>query len=91
MSEEIRWEKPTTDGRSRHRDYEPIAAALRGNPGAWAVLSEDSPSSLAVNLRQGKYKAFRPVSDYEATTRHLPEHAPNRARIYVRFVGKVES
>jgi hypothetical protein len=64
--------------------YQDTADKLRAMPGEWAVIAvADTPKQaqqLAANVRRGRTAAFRPIGDWEATTR-INE-------VLARFVGK---
>ena len=86
----MKWEDPPPAKRGPRRSrYEADAAALRANPGRWALLRAvpltDSKEvyNLSHSVRVGSASAFRPAGAYEATVRTTD----GEVRLYVRYVG----
>lgn len=84
----LRWEDPPPErrgGRPSNRfPAELVALDLRRNPGRWAVV-EEAPNrlSLASQIRDGLYPAFRPAGSFEAVSRSLEGVVVT----YARYVG----
>lgn len=70
----------------RYNDkYRDLAATLAENPGRWANVvpgdvSDQGPSTIALQIRNGTFKAFRPYGHFEATVR--------RGKLFARYVGQ---
>jgi hypothetical protein len=78
----MRWvdELPPPAGRSRHRhDHNLIAAALREQPGRWAMLP-DLPVSHTASISSGVNAAYRPAGEFEAVSRN--------GVLYARYQGR---
>lgn len=69
--------------KSRIRDYGPLVAKMRKSPWEWMILREDAPRAMITQLRAGKYKAFRPTSDWEFK---LVGEGP-RVVLFAHFIG----
>lgn len=80
------WEEPPT--RTRPGKYAPIAAALRENPGRWAVLRTYPTTQgkrawgFATAIRQGKFADLR--QGFEACARTVDD----QVRVYIRYTGE---
>lgn len=80
---EIVWEEPR-DSRLG-ADFDVVAAALRERPGHWArvadglTASRTQASSLALGIRRGKYRAFKPPGEWEARS--------SQDVVWARWVG----
>jgi hypothetical protein len=81
--DQIEW-VDTPPVRQEVSPYDKFASQLRERPGHWAILSRNRKSShtLASNIRQGKYKAFRPSGAYDALSRE--------GIVYAIFLGITE-
>lgn len=85
MTMEILWEEPPEDAEDsgKRSKYRVFAAALRTNPGRWAVLpttskSVSSAKNTATSIRLGKLSGFAPAGAFETKT--------HETKIYVRCV-----
>lgn len=79
----MEWVDDLPDTQHR-RDWAKVAQALRGKPGEWAKISEDSDRSLVTHISTARLTSFSPAGAYEATSRG----EGNRATIYARYVGE---
>lgn len=81
----IVWEEPA-DNRLVRTDFGEVAAALRANPGRYAVIAEGlngsrtQASSLALGVRRGKYAAFKPVGAWFSKS--------SKDKVWAKFVGE---
>jgi hypothetical protein len=69
----------------RRTAYDEFAAAVRERPNEWAVLpgqkaTVDSAKGTAMNIRQGRMKAFMPKGKWDAVV--------DGTTIYVRYTGE---
>ncbi len=82
----ITWQDPPPAERGRtHRFAPDILAALRANPGRWALVIEGhTNSSVATHFR-------RRNPEYEVSVRSVRDTHPRRYDIYARYVGEVEA
>ncbi len=78
---EFREPPPSRGGREGSGRYREIAAAIRERPGEWAVLGDFANPGVASG---GRMAAFRPATDFEATSRTRPD---GRYDVFVRYVG----
>lgn len=91
----IRWEAPPpttrrTVGRPRSERWDDVAAALRANPGAWAVVHQGEQrgkTEIATRIRYGHMDCFTPAGDYDATARI----DDGTVTIYARYLGETET
>lgn len=83
----LKWEDPPEAARDR---WTSVADELRANPGAWALISEESASSLATTIKDGSSAAFRPAGAFETRTSGIPGRPRYRVRIWCRYVGGAE-
>lgn len=84
--DEIKFEAPPLMAR-RFVDHATVAAALRAQPGEWAVVgaygSAGSAAAMAHSIRRARIKAYAPARGFEAAKRTVDgEH-----RVYARYVG----
>lgn len=84
MSAEIEFRDPPPDGRSS-MDWEPIAEALRGRPGEWALVRTKSGASQAGAINNGRVAALRPIGAFRAISR---SDGDGTCDIYARYVGE---
>ena len=89
---------PPEKRRQRSPKWVDRIAAMKSNPGQWALVGEYSPG-LATHLRQGKYPSFIPdgVADSdEARRRYMSDHWEittrkkndgKRCDLWIRWVG----
>lgn len=68
------------------------AAELKANPGKWALLAafggaenNHSARAMAVNIKSGRYTAFRPHGHFEATSATTTDRSATE--VYARYVG----
>ena len=85
---DIQWEVPPPATRGRSAAPDPIAEALRKNPGEWARIAvkdkQATANSLAVTIKRGTRKGFGPAGSFESVTRSLD----GKGIVYARFVGQ---
>ena len=87
----LRWEDPPAHRRTGPRkpgqDWIPIAAALRANPGRWAIVNVESNRSDAAQtanrISSGRIQSFYPVGRFEAVARTVD----GECRVYARYTG----
>jgi len=90
----IRWEDPPTEhGNAKPKPpskFQPIADALRANPGQWAVIAEDkapgSAGGLVWRIRQG-VGPFAPPRSFDAKC--VGPAGSSSSKVYARYVGEV--
>lgn len=76
---DIIWQDPPADGRSARRSkHDEFRAALRGNPGRWALLGNRSPAVAYTFRRSDLWNGF------EIAVRNVKS---GRGDVYARFVG----
>lgn len=83
---QIRFEDPSPH-RRRKFDWEAIAEELRAHPNQWAIVAENDYTGVASQIKNGTYKAFRPVGRWEATVRGVDLKTGKAAKIYARYVN----
>lgn len=78
---------PPIAGRTARYDWEAIARKVEKANGEWVLVNPDTPlaSSVAWQIRQGNFKAFRPPEKYEVTSRVADAGPPKRDSIYIRL------
>lgn len=78
------WETPPSARRPR-TDWNPTAEELRGNPGEWQRIQENSKSAgLTFHIKTGRLTAFRPRGEFQSRSVKNKDGSYN---IYARFVG----
>lgn len=84
----IIWEEPAGNahGGNRGKDYSGIEAALRSNPGRWAIVATGMSASMTAGLKKAKM-SFNPPEDFEFTSRDIVKGVA--AKIYGRYVGPI--
>ena len=85
MTAGIKWQEPPAERRGR-APWDEIAEALRGRPGAWALVGENIDASQATRIKKGGLSAFAPAGSFEAVTR---KNEGDKHDIYARYVGEV--
>jgi len=80
----IVWEEPAEAANGVAGKWHAVAAELRANPGAWALMATDVAASCAYNWRKGKNSAFSTVGEWEFTTRDV---VSGKGKIYGRYIG----
>lgn len=79
------FEEPA-DNRLVRTDFDEVAAALRANPGKFALIAEGlvgsrtQASSLALGVRRGKYAAFKPTGAWFSKS--------SGDKVWAKFVGE---
>ena len=81
------WQDPPRAMGSHSVRHDEIAAALRANPGRWALVLERVAISNAGNISAGKIKAYAPAGSFQGTVRKRPDG--DRYDVYARYVGEV--
>lgn len=90
----IEWKDPeaTTVGPrgSRHDQYKQVSETLRANPNRWALVATDTIPVVAMVIKNGKSKHFRPAGSFEATVRGTKKVDGKMiaSEIYARYVGE---
>lgn len=88
----IRFEDPPTPHRrGPSKEYQAIAEALRARPGEWAIIhdhaAEGSSRNVAVRIKNGTCRAFRPAGAFDAVSRRVE----GRFRVYARYTGGAQT
>lgn len=83
----IKFTDPPKVVRGAH-DYEAIAAALRENPGEWALIQEGGPLGVATAIRTGGIPALRRGLGFELRTANNTRETPRTCDLYLRFNPK---
>jgi hypothetical protein len=77
---------PPTQGKRVRYDWDAIYAALRDNPGEWALLKEGGTISTYNAVTQNRIKNFNPTMGVEMRTANNNfKVKPRTCDIYVRF------
>jgi len=81
----MKWQAPPEVNRGRNdlSKYASEAAALRAQPGKWALVIEGTGPSIGGQVRAGRLTNF-PKGEFEATSR---KRSDGKYDVYVRFVG----
>lgn len=81
------WETPETQrlGRPPSANYEKLAADLRANPGAWALVGENLSVSIGSHITSGRIKAFQPAGSFEGAVRGSKNGRAEK--VFARFIG----
>ncbi|MGW7785982.1 hypothetical protein CFC35_05460 [Streptomyces sp. FBKL.4005] len=88
---EFRFEEPPADARTTKRghDHFKAAAALREQPGRWALIrttpTSQAARSAAHQIRDGRINAYLPAGSFDATSRTVD----GEFRVYARYIGHV--
>jgi hypothetical protein len=77
---------PVELGAKGFMDWDAVVQSLKANPGVWGKV-DDVARSTAAQIRLGRVRAFRPVTDFEVTQRRNPDLPVSRTTLYVKFVG----
>lgn len=80
---DLQWIEPPSKGRrgAKPGKWSEIANTLRGNPGAWALVSGEEGSS-------GSRARAMPADEYDVTSRVRED---GRYDVYARYVGDAEA
>ena len=83
------WQDPPASKRGpRTTKHAEFAAAMRANPGRWALVGGPAKSGGSATLiRAGKLSAYAPAGSFEAKVRSRPD---GKFDIYARFGGEPE-
>lgn len=66
-----------------------VVAALKQNPGVWALVRRNTPAVIKYNLKRGKYVTVTPAEEFEVEMRRDPAvHDKKRGDLYMRYVGE---
>lgn len=87
--EKIDWTSPPPPkqrGRPKGSKWDALAAELKANPGRWARIGEDIPTSIVSVINHGDRLCFQPAGAFEAVTRNHTSRW--QADVYVRYVGE---
>lgn len=77
---------PTKYRREKTYDWDAILAALKDNPGQWALLAEQGKMSTYNAITQNKISNFRPGLGVEARLANSDwKSKPRRADVFVRY------
>lgn len=90
MSDDIvTWEDPpeTSKPAGEYGRGQKIVDQLKANHGEWAKVLTGISSSYATQIRKGYASAWRPVSDFEITTR-VVDSGTKRVDVYARYIGQ---
>lgn len=82
---ELQWEEPEPRNRKGSK-WDPVARALVKNPGRWAVIGRQIPTSIKTDINRGHLKCFQPEGAFEAVTRNHTDRWV--ADVYARYVGE---
>ena len=92
------WEAPAPRARPGRKPgtvtFAGEAAQLRANPGQWLRVrdypwaQEGTARTVGVQIRTGRYTAFRPAGAFEAETRTVLEGKQQKIVIWARFIGE---
>lgn len=81
--DKVEWEDPAPPKQAY--DWTKIAATLRANPMAWALIFEQDRTSLVNAIRQGNVSAIRPRDGFEVRTRNNQREPHRTCSLYMRF------
>lgn len=82
----LEWENPPPGQARKGSKWDPIARALRNNPGKWAVIGRDIPTGIITTINRGELKCFQPEGSFEAVSRNHTSRW--QADVYARYVGE---
>ena len=85
---EITWESPPPDTRKPHKPskWDPIATALKANPGKWARVVTQGNISVAGAAAKGGLKCFRPAGSFESRVTSFATRFTGD--VYLRYIGE---
>lgn len=83
---DIKWEDPPAIDKSGRGRYDDLAAALRENPGRWALVGDDLAASTTTAINTGRLRAFMPPGAFQSRSQTHKDD-PRRRRIWARYVG----
>jgi hypothetical protein len=96
MTGVIRWEEPPPEHGNKRpakpSKYQPIADALRGRPGEWAVVVENKAPGSAGNLVwriKSGVGPFAPPRSFDAKC--IGPAGGSSSKVYARYVGTPEA
>jgi len=86
--DEITWQSPPPDHRKPRRisRWEPVANALRGNPGKWARIGVQINVSVVRAAAKGELVCFRPAGSFEGRCTNFTNRYT--ADVYLRYIGE---
>lgn len=84
----VTFEEPEPNPRGGKRDWAAIADQLQQRPDQWGVIAEDYYASTVWMIHTGRFKAFRPIGRWEATSRGVDQKTNKAEKIYARYLSQ---
>lgn len=84
---ELVWEEPPPKPVRKGSQWDPIAAALKSNPGQWAKVISNGNVSLKSDAEKAVLKCFRPAGSFEGRV-VLGKGKRWEGDVYLRYVGE---
>lgn len=95
----MKWADPPDADRHAKGSYREEAKQLKAHPKRWAIVrtvevipGKDTGRSIATDIKDGKYIAFRPAGSFDAKSRKEWDEATGKKvlNIYAMYVGDPE-
>jgi hypothetical protein len=83
--DKVEWEAPEVKQRKGSK-WDPIASMLKANPGRWACIGRNIPTSIVTVMKKGELVCFRPAGSFEATVRNHTDRW--QGDVYARYIGE---
>jgi hypothetical protein len=84
---EMEWSDPPPPPVRKGSQWDPIAAALKSNPGQWAKVVTDGNISLKTDAERGVLRCFRPAGSFEGRVVISPGKRW-QGDVYLRYIGE---
>ena len=81
----MEWNDPPALKRKASK-WEPVALALRANPGKWAKIVTEGNTGVSVSIRQGELRCFKPAGSFEVRVANMS--GVWVGDVYARYVGE---
>jgi hypothetical protein len=84
---ELVWEEPPPRPKRKGSKWDPIATALKSNPGQWAKVVNDDNIAIKKAAEKGELICFRPAGSFEGRA-IVNDGRRWQGDVWLRYVGE---